>query len=80
MVHPEVESCGEFNNPSFFVTIKSQAPWGDSAYVLHEKFPAWAMSVGLTPVRTETLSRVDYCFDYHLFGTGSRIRSRKRLC
>jgi hypothetical protein len=58
--------CGEFNNPSFFVTFKSQALWRDSVYVLHEKFLAWAISVGLTPVRTESLTRVDYCFDYHL--------------
>lgn len=58
--------CGEFNNPSFFVTFKSQALWRTSAYELHGKFLAWAISVGLVPTREETLSRVDYAFDYHL--------------
>ena len=58
--------CGEFNNPSFFVTFKSQALWRVPAYDLHDKFMAWAYSIGLTPVRTESLSRIDYSFDYHL--------------
>lgn len=58
--------CGEFNNPSFFVTFKSQALWKSSAFDLHNKFLAWSNSVGLTPGRAESLSRVDYSFDYHL--------------
>lgn len=57
---------GEFNNPSFFVSFKSQALWQSSAFLLHEKFLAWAASAGFVPYRPESLSRVDYCFDYHL--------------
>ena len=57
---------GEFNNPSFFVTFKSQALWQSSAFFLHEKFLYWAASVGFVSHRVESLSRVDFCFDYHL--------------
>ncbi len=57
---------GEFNKPNFYVQFFSQALWRESAYLLHEKFLKWAASVGLTPYRPESLSRVDYCFDYHL--------------
>ena len=58
--------CGEFNNPSFFVTFKSQALWRESAFTLHEKFLEWGMSVGLIPHRKESLTRLDYCFGCHL--------------
>ncbi|HEY3489512.1 MAG TPA: hypothetical protein VGK27_05240 [Candidatus Deferrimicrobiaceae bacterium] len=58
--------CGEFNSPSFFVTFKSQALWKETAYALHGKFLAWAANLGFKAIRPETLSRVDYCFDYHL--------------
>jgi hypothetical protein len=37
---------GEFNNPSCFVTYRSQALWRQSASTLHDKFVAWATSVG----------------------------------
>jgi len=57
---------GEFNNPSFFVTFKSQALWRESAFLLHEKFMRWAASVGFEAYRTEGLSRVDFSFDYNL--------------
>jgi hypothetical protein len=57
---------GEFNSPSFFVAFKSQALWRDSARSLHDKFLAWATSLGLTLQREERLSRVDFSFDYHL--------------
>src|SRR5574341_160273 len=57
---------GEFNNPSFFVTFKSQALWRESAFLLHKKFLEWAASVGYEPFRVESLSRLDYCFDYEL--------------
>lgn len=57
---------GEYNKPNFYVQFYSQALWRESAYLLHEKFLKWAASVGLTPYRPESLSRVDYCFDYHL--------------
>lgn len=57
---------GERNNPSFFVKFLSAALWRDSALGLHQRFLAWAESVGLHPVRWEGLSRVDWSFDYYL--------------
>lgn len=57
---------GEFNNPNFFVTFRSQALWRESAYFLHDKFLQWISSIGYSPYRSESLSRVDFCFDYDL--------------
>ncbi|RFC35666.1 MAG: hypothetical protein DID92_2727744050 [Candidatus Nitrotoga sp. SPKER] len=57
---------GEFNVPSFFVTFRSIALWHSSAQGLHERFLAWAQSLGLQAYMPETLSRVDFTFDYHL--------------
>ena len=57
---------GEFNNPNFFVTFRSQALWRESAFELHDKFIDWAKSVGYEPLGSESLSRIDYCFDYNL--------------
>lgn len=57
---------GEFNKPNFFVTFRSVALWHQGAQELHERFLRWAASVGLVPYRSETLSRVDFTFDYHL--------------
>jgi hypothetical protein len=57
---------GEFNKPNFFVTYRSQALWRESAVFLHEKFINWASSVGFMPYYRESLSRVDFCFDYNL--------------
>ena len=54
---------GEFNNPSCFVTFRSQALWRHSALTLHDKFLAWAKSVGCETQQPESLSRVDFCFD-----------------
>ena len=58
--------CGEFNEPSFFVTFPSQGLWKESAPLLHDKFLKWAHSVGFVPHGPERLSRVDFCFDYHV--------------
>jgi hypothetical protein len=58
--------CGEFNKPSFFVKFLSQALWRESAHLLHEKFLAWAKSVGLVDYQPERISRVDFAFDYAL--------------
>lgn len=55
---------GEFNNPNFFVTFRSIALWHHGAFNLHQRFLSWAKSVGLTPYKAETLSRVDFTFDY----------------
>ncbi len=57
---------GEFNSPSFFVTFQSSALWRESASLLHVKFLEWADSVHYLPYKEESLSRVDFCFDYHL--------------
>jgi hypothetical protein len=57
---------GEFNNPNFFVTFTSQALWRESAFLLHDKFIAWARSVGYELFKPESLSRVDFSFDYNL--------------
>ena len=58
--------CGEFNNPSFFVTFRSEALWSISAWQLHREFNEWATDLGLVAAQSESLSRVDFCFDYHL--------------
>lgn len=57
---------GEFNKPNFFVTFRSIALWHHGAFNLHQRFLAWAQSVGYTPYKAETLSRVDFTFDYLL--------------
>ena len=58
--------CGEYQNPNFFVTFRSQALWRDTAPLLHQVFLEWAQDLGYAPIKPETLSRVDLCFDYHL--------------
>lgn len=57
---------GEFNKPNFFVTYRSIALWHQGAQGLHQRFLAWADSLGLHPYLPERLSRVDFTFDYHL--------------
>jgi hypothetical protein len=44
---------GELNNPSFFVTFRSQALWRDPAISLHEKFMAWVTGMGFTADKPE---------------------------
>jgi len=56
--------CGEYNVPSFFVTFRSEALWREGAQALHERFMAWAISLGFKDERPESLSRVDFTFDY----------------
>ena len=58
--------CGEFNNPSFFITFRSEALWHEGAKQLHGWIIQWANSIGLVAVQTESLSRVDFSFDYYL--------------
>jgi len=57
---------GEFNNPSFFVTFPSEALWRESAEVLHSKFLDWANGLGFMAYQHESLSRVDFSFDYQI--------------
>lgn len=59
-------ACGPYNNPNFFVTFRSQALWRESAFLLHKKFLKWASSMEFLPYKEESLSRVDFSFDYHL--------------
>ena len=59
-------SFGEFNNPSFFVKFRSLALWREGAISMHQRFMQWAEGLGLTPLKPEGLSRVDFSFDYHL--------------
>ncbi len=57
---------GEFNMPNFYVKFTSEALWRESAYLLHEKFLRWADSIGYKPMMKESLSRVDFSFDYKI--------------
>jgi hypothetical protein len=59
-------SFGEFNNPSFFVKFKCLSLWQYGIKQLHDKFLAWTDSVGLVPHHDESLSRVDFSFDYQI--------------
>lgn len=58
--------CGEFNRPNFFVKFRSVALWHHGLKALHERFLAWAASVGMQAYHPERISRVDFAFDYHL--------------
>lgn len=57
---------GEFNMPSFRAKFRSEALWREGADALHRRFVAWAESIGLYALQPETLSRVDFTFDYQL--------------
>ena len=57
---------GQYNNPNFYVTFRSQALWRESAFLLHKKFLKWVSSIGYSPYRSEAVSRVDFSFDYFL--------------
>lgn len=57
---------GEFNRPNFFVKFRSIALWHHGALGLHQRFLAWAASIGMMAYQPERLSRVDFAFDYFL--------------
>jgi hypothetical protein len=57
---------GEFNEPSFYVTYSSIALWHKGVAALHRQFMDWSHRVGLDAVCDESLSRVDFTFDYFL--------------
>ncbi|MDE2210333.1 MAG: hypothetical protein KGJ99_11460 [Betaproteobacteria bacterium] len=57
---------GELNMPSFFVKFRSEALWREGALALHQRFVTWAEAVGFHALRPETLSRVDFTFDYQI--------------
>ena len=57
---------GEFNNPSFYVTFRSEGLWQHGALALHQRFMSWAEGLELRPFKPESLSRVDFTFDYWL--------------
>ncbi|MDZ4821370.1 MAG: hypothetical protein SGJ20_20605 [Planctomycetota bacterium] len=60
--------CGEFNNPPFFVTFRSEALWRNTALGMHERFLAWAHCLGYREEERNphVLGRVDFTFDYQL--------------
>lgn len=66
---------GEFNNPSFFVTFRSEALWRAGAEALHREFEAWAVGAGLRFVQAESVSRVDFAFDYLLPSVDFNVES-----
>ncbi len=57
---------GEFVNPPFFVTFRSEALWRESAFGVHQKFLEWAASLDYFPHQDETIARVDFSFDFDL--------------
>lgn len=57
---------GEFNDPSFRVKFRSKALWQHGAQSMHDWFQAWAERIGFFAIRPESLSRVDFTFDYEL--------------
>lgn len=57
---------GEFNMPSFRVKLRSEALWRSGAAALHAWFIEWMRNVGLYAIQPETLSRVDFTFDYQI--------------
>lgn len=81
-------SCGLNNDPSFNVRFSSEALWASDAMELHQRFLLWAHMVGLDTYAPEKLSRVDFCFDYHVeevdfdqdsFLSKSKLDSRHRF-
>ena len=59
-------ACGPYNNPPFYVTFRSEALWREGARALHDRLCSWARGLGYHEAKPEKLSRVDYCFDYHV--------------
>jgi hypothetical protein len=57
---------GEFNHPSFRVKFRSQSLWQHGVLALHQRFLHWADAVGFHAIQPESLSRVDFTFDYLL--------------
>ena len=55
---------GEFIQPNFHVKYLSQALWHEGLSNLHMRFLKWAASVGFHPFKPESISRVDFAFDY----------------
>lgn len=67
-----VLSFGQWNRPSFFVKFRSEALWHTGAAELHRRFMDWALAAQLIKLRPETLSRVDFSFDYEYLGPPPR--------
>lgn len=57
---------GEFNDPSFRVKFRSEALWHKGAEAMHAWFMVWTKEIGFLPHKPESLSRVDFTFDYEL--------------
>lgn len=61
-----VMELGEYNMPSFRVKFRSEALWRAGAAALHQWFMTWAETVGFHAIQPESLSRVDFTFDYQV--------------
>jgi hypothetical protein len=57
---------GEFNRPNFCVSLSCHALWHEGYQKLHQRFLAWAASVGFRPYKPESISRLDYAYDYRI--------------
>jgi hypothetical protein len=57
---------GEFNSPSFFITYRSHALWHKGAVALHGEMLSWATAARMSHGLAETLSRVDFTFDFEV--------------
>ncbi|MEQ9446599.1 MAG: hypothetical protein RJS98_13620 [Rhodospirillaceae bacterium] len=71
--YPLVLTCPEFhvqfgenNNPPFYVKFLSEALWQYGTKGLVEKFLSWSIQAGFHQDKPETLSRVDFSFDYSI--------------
>ena len=67
MSNPDMSvQFGEFNNPGFFITYRSAALWHKGASALYKDSLEWANGLRLATAQSESLSRVDFAFDFHL--------------
>jgi hypothetical protein len=57
---------GECNESSFYVTYRSIALWHKGRAALHQPFIDWSQRIGIVAAKRESLSRVDFAFDYLL--------------
>ena len=57
---------GEFNSPPFFVTYRSHALWHKGVEALHRELREWASALRLSHGQSESVSRVDFAFDFEL--------------
>ena len=59
-------SFSELMTPSFFVKFKCLALWQKGLVTLHEDFMDWSKLIGMHAFHEESLSRVDFSFDFEI--------------